>query len=390
MYLADTLRIIRDGLGPDDAMYQSAYSAHQRDFARRVLDGYDLYSYTASAISMAADLRIDTPDRLEGVLESVLRRKRKFFIEVNHDQRAKGLEELRGLGEKDLPPGRYNPERIGVAVDCEGDGRATVELAWVFPRKMAKQEYGSLLKDKMAEKKTRLEKEAVLESFRIGVSHGLMKVDINRNPEFTRAEFQERLDNNDPSVSVYKRSADQFAKSVQKRMGKRALDAQAWRDYRLNEVARFSVSELGKLAITDVAASSPQSLEEVLTSSQRDYDGEIFYLTALAAVLVAETDAIKTDVRQGSPRRRERAVSPRDLETDRLSVVSLNLSDKALTRVIRDEYEGKKSSSDGPSRSRHYVRGHLFRARNGKIVYRKPHWRGSLTAVSRKKLKLVR
>ncbi len=379
MYLADSLRMVRDGLA-DDPMYKGAQIFNQTSFCDRILEEYDLYAFEASAMEMAADLRIDTSDRLQGILQAILGEERKIFMEAHHDRRRDALSRLRGFPETHLPPGRYNPERVGIALNCEGNGRATMEVAWVFPKAKVKRDMGDFLRVMQARHKTRLEKDADVEMARLGVCTGIMTIDVNAEPDMTRKEFQERLDAGDPKVKDFRHSADHYADRIGSPMTKRQLDAQAWRDYHLNAIASYKMTEAGKAAGLELSYQGVVSPGEMIENSQRDFDGEVIYMTCLAAVLEAQTEVLKREVRPAKSRRRERAVSQKDLKQDRLSVVSMNISDKALVRALSgSDGQGEASAGGtGSQRIRHPVRGHLFKARNGEIVFRKPHWRGSL------------
>lgn len=90
---------------------------------------------------------------------------------------------------------------------------------------------------------------------------------------------------------------------------------------------------------------------------------------AFSAMLALDAPEIRRE-------RRGTGAAPGISETrdsdDRLSVVTLRLSDPALHRAYTGE--GRAPPHSGPAR--HMVRGHMFLARNGKMTWRRPHWRG--------------
>lgn len=61
-----------------------------------------------------------------------------------------------------------------------------------------------------------------------------------------------------------------------------------------------------------------------------------------------------------------------------ISVVTMHLSEEVLISIRKpeDRVVNPPKQGAGPSKALHYVRGHMFLARNGQIVYRQPHFRG--------------
>lgn len=106
----------------------------------------------------------------------------------------------------------------------------------------------------------------------------------------------------------------------------------------------------------------------------------------MISVLMAGPQARDETVREGRPGRTagkaRRAVTARQLPVDRLSVVSMNISDdvQAGYDAQNDEphtlSEHSKNGRKPPTR--HFVSGHLFLARNGQMTYRRAHWRGEV------------
>jgi hypothetical protein len=62
-----------------------------------------------------------------------------------------------------------------------------------------------------------------------------------------------------------------------------------------------------------------------------------------------------------------------------ISVVTVHLSEEVLISLRNPDDRAPANRSKlgtGLPKALHYVRGHMFLARNGQIVYRKPHFRG--------------
>lgn len=374
MFLADSMRIIVDGLSDDHPFFQSENLRYMRDRAGEVLNGYDLVAFSSSALSVASDLRIDTPDRLENIARAVFQKKRRVWLEASYDERERAFANMEGFRETPMPDGRYTPHRVGLSVDCQGDGKASIGVIWNFSRKQAK---GNLDALKHAGR-TKLEKEAEREMTRLGVGMCLIEVDLSKEGGMPASEFQQKYIDGHPDVSRLKkdfeRTSSDWATGTPKQRAR-----EAWRHYRLNQITAAQLDPKSKAAAAELMRISNRGPEDVIKDAERDLDGEIIYALAMLAALDVEQGTLVRDEREARPARREKKVSPRDVGADQLSVLSLNISDKELLKRISEGTVPRPASAAGQAaRVRHPVRGHLFRARNGKIVYRRPHWRGGL------------
>jgi len=383
MYLADSLRLAASGVPEGSEVCATPMVAYTRMRAREILETCELFAFTRSALAVAADLRVDTPERLEAIAEAVLRRPRRVFLEAPHLDRRDMLSTLRGFVQTDLPAGRYDPARVGLDIDCKGDGRARISSIWSFGRASISRRERRLLEGLG---RTRLERDAIGELLRLGTTVCSIDVDLSRSDGLSLEAFNARLAAGDPEARTFCRVAGEMLARGPRGPGATERDRifEGWRAYRLNQVSTMAIDNRGREGILHLAAASGRGIDAVMTDAERDLDGEVVYALAMLAALEIEGREIRRKERAAVSGRGEgRRVSRRDIDTDRLAVLSLDISDRAMMREIEKGAaagRGDPGKAVGGKRVRHPVRGHLFRARNGKIVYRKPHWRGGRIA----------
>lgn len=378
MYLADALRLIDSGIDPE-FLQGSASLSYARHRARDVLRGAELFSFTSSALEVAADLVVDTPDRLERVAGAVLGKPRRVFVEASHLERMEAFRGMRGFPFVQREDDRFDPRRIGLDIQCFGDGRARIGVLWDFP----KTEGRRFLKSMPSAPRTRLGREALVQILAFGVGFCFYDVDIARRDPVSRADFEAGLD---VATGEIREFLDHAAAQIRRREGRdpkqvlsprerKTVPMEAWRLYRLNSMARARLDPKAKPSCIELMTASGKTYEGVVQDARRDLDGELIYALAFLAAIDAGGDALARERRPRHPARRERPVAPRELQIDELSVLSFNISGKQGAAA------GKKRTGGGGGvagsvRSRHFVRGHLFHAGSGKMVYRRPHWRG--------------
>ena len=139
MFLADLMRLATEspslGRKVDGRPLPLNGQAYFRWQAERILDSFDLYAFTASALAVSADLRIDSPDRFEGIAEAVFSRPRRVFIEANSAERLARLRTMRGFPKMvPRPEHRHEPDRVGLAIEVIEPGKAVIDVVWCFGR----------------------------------------------------------------------------------------------------------------------------------------------------------------------------------------------------------------------------------------------------------------
>jgi hypothetical protein len=109
-----------------------------------------------------------------------------------------------------------------------------------------------------------------------------------------------------------------------------------------------------------------------------DLDGETVHAIAMMSLLETDIQELKTQFRPTRAGSTQKLRRLKDMPVpDKLSILSLRLSDKALENALSVATKAQPPSQSGrKSPVRHAVRGHLFLASNKKMIYRKPHWRG--------------
>lgn len=373
MLLAESCRVIASGLPDDNPLMASLNLRYMRERCRRVLNGFELFAFRPSALAVAADTRLDHPDQFEHIAEAVFRAPRKVFLEAVYAERIEQFRAARGFGMVELPEGRFVPARVGIEVDCKGDGKAEVGVLWNFSRKIGNQSLGPLAEMRG---RTRLEREAMTELSRFGAGYCRISIDLERGHHVPRAEFEERFRQAPESFGQLDAISRKIMSAKGAHFDERRRVFEAWRMFHMNEISTIVPDPDAFGPAVEMIENSGQSIEEVMRDAERDLDGEIVAALSMLAAIDASGDALHREIIAARPASGRKPVSRKDLPQDRLAILSLNLSDKDLVRAVGGGASGGGGS--GKPRVRHPVRGHLFRARNGRIVYRKPHWRGSI------------
>lgn len=384
MYLADRMLRVARRLDGGALVASSPNAGYMVSTSRKIVENYELYAFERSALAAAADLRIDTPERLEAVFEAVLRQPRRIFMEALHQDRAEILSSMRGFPIQDLQPGRSHPQRVGLAVDIQGAGRARIEVLWNFaPRDVTLPLSRADLIDY-----PKAERDAIIDLTVMGVAFNCIQVDLSARAGLPRDVFEMLAADEakgDEKLAELLRAARRIVGPGEGKAWQRRVITEAWRMARLNEYCSMDAQDGAILAAAEVGAATGRSAWDVISDARSDLDGEVIHAVAMLSLLEVDTPDIarrfrKTPqpvaTRKQRPGRRKQGAAPDDRFAP-LSIVTLNFSDEALERSYSRGEMAPAGTGNGGKRARHMVRGHLFRARNGKMVYRRPHWRGS-------------
>ncbi len=380
-YIADTLYAIGEtrlprkasGVDTDDMQYLKGMS----EVAQRLQDR-ELYAFDASAIRAAADLRIDTPERVDRLVSAVFAEPRSLFIEVDVEARDKAMRNLEGFFGH-LQDGREPAQRFGVFVDIMGGGKAAVYPVWMHSRDVAREDLVLKERSKVFRSYPSSIHSALSQAMCISVSPYYGFMDISKHVGMARSEFDMVLKRAAPGFDPL---LDRARGEMRKVEGVRAKGRKAddfWRIMRFRDIVQKFPDDR-------------QHLGPVGKMVQDLYPNEMFdpveiglHVVAMCAVLQADTEDITREVRVRSGSGKKGSSGSRSGSGEKqiggMSVVSLNILEEFREVYERGEFAGAESmSSSGVSggRVRHPVRGHLFLARNGKVLWRKPHWRGSL------------
>jgi hypothetical protein len=392
MYLVDNMRVISSGLAPEVCENIPGFD-YTRVRCREILEKSELFFFTQSALNVASDLIIDTPERLEKVASAVFEKPRRIFIESTHADRTSCFQDMRGFPFVKKNADRHDPKRVGIDIECFGGGHARIGVVWTL-RKEGVGAASEGLQRMMGRRPTKLEKEALREVLAFGVCFSFLDVDLSKTPRLQKSDFDEGLKSRNPEVRQFLEIArEQYSNRIDasKAPGSEAavmrkISMEAWRGYRLNAMATANMDPVSDIATAGLAMTAGQSKRDIFEASLRDLDGELIYALAFLAALDAGESILSKDVRKAKEARRSKPASQRDIEVDQIAVTSFDISGS------RPVYNGARQDSIGGSsgskKSRHFVRGHLFLARNNQMTYRKPHWRGGLGG-SRRSLKRV-
>ena len=385
-YIADTLfRLSRSGLpaprtdvlrGVSDILQETLRVAHQ-------LEARELYAVERSAANAAADLRADTPDRFDRLVEAIMGTERRIYVEISAEDAATVITGLRGYFSV-LGHGIAGEDiaRYGFLVDVSPDRgvRFRVLHAPSRPVEAVIEDLGAagVTWRSITQGLSASERRAVRRAFEIRPAGLAVTLDPRRHVGLSRREFEAMLERSTWRDDLFGWTRDALSRASGTRERGRILDG-AWRMMRIRDM--LSSEACGPLE-------TRESMDHHLVDAA--------ILIPLLAVLEADsTDLVATprktrDRRAGKAgrKRRETPAPQVDIEP-RLSLVTLNLEDRDLQhlydRRIPSGADTDANASgesgrhgEGAQKARHPVRGHLFLARNGKVVWRRPHWRGSL------------
>jgi hypothetical protein len=369
-YIADLLHVIRTARIPDRApKYKHSDLFGFCEGVRvkgRDLEGRELYAFDLSALNAASDLRIDTPDRVDRLVGAVLQEPRRIFIEASASDMAVINKNLRGL----LSPWsgvKSDRVRWGAFVDVHGDGRATYQHVTMIPSELLKDEpeYGPV-RD-AARQMEGAASSMVPQAMRLRISPAIGDLDVSRHVGMSRSEFDQafqRISSGSDPIARY--AADLLKTETRPRRRGQIMD-EAWRALRFRDIVRT------------IPSGDPANASDELDALRNGLP-----IIAMLAVLSADADDLKAQPRSRAKRGAKSGSSApksKDLAPG-LKVVTLNLEDREMQKIYNSQASSAPAVShehtDMSSRVRHPVRGHLFLARNGKMTWRKPHWRGTL------------
>lgn len=368
-YITDALHAVLSAQPPRKApRYRaSPFPEMFGDIRSRVgrLEDRELYAFSRSALNAAADLRIDTPDRVDRLTHAVLSTERRLFIEADASDIASINDNLRGL----LAPMSSPPPaktRWGAFIDIEGNGKARFELVIMRPRETLRDDpaLAELLRQSRdIEGRLGASAQAALT---LNFPHWRADIDISRHIGMSRAEFEQALSRISTSHDPVARfGIEEAARATGVRERERII-SDTWRALRFRDILRVLPRE-------ERALPGPDEKLEALRAG--------LPIIAMLAVLAAEGGDISSTPRKRAERKSSTTARSGAAPASDLRIVTLNLEDRDLQRLYDGQGAGTQNqakTSGDHGRVRHPVRGHLFLARNGQMTWRKPHWRGSL------------
>jgi hypothetical protein len=352
-----------------------------RSIAKR-LEHYEIFAFSPSAMRAASDIRIDTPDRIDRIIDAVLREPRKVFLECDVASRDTAMQQIRGFFGH-IQGSRYPARRFGVFVDILGGGRARIQPVWMHDKVVTK--YGSSKELDRAQKdvsslRTGLSGRAG-ECLLLAASPIAGVIDLNKHVGISKSEFDMAAklvtDRYDPLLDRGRLEARQSTSKSEEN----AVWARYWRMMRFRDVVKSEPCEDPMPGPIGEAIRSlyPQAMFEPIE--------EGLHVIAMLALLEVDSSDFGREYRKKVMGKRQGTGNPMKIHAgenaeDRLVVLSMNIQDRGLQKIYEEgsmtaQPNGHSADSHG-GRSRHPVRGHVFLARNGKITWRKPHWRGSI------------
>lgn len=319
-----------------------------------VLDDYELFSFDESALIPASDIRTDNERGLLGIASHVTKKPRRIFIECSQDDLERTMPEFDfGYTEEiqDRPQHYGIIKRRGCLLDILGDGRCVIQT---INRMQLNYDKRELIKEGLSPAEAKF----VVEMMSLQPSSVQIQIDMAKDLGTTRDEFAAKLPD------------DLTQKEVEARWARYQVDERFW-------------GEISDTARKTEYAGTFSPLEAHMVEVNGIFQAGI----AMAAVLeLKDTEQMPRPViapqraRGSSKKRMEASTEVARVHGKRsISVVTMHLNQEILISLFNSK--GRISSKisrqrTGSPKALHYVRGHMFLARNGEIVYRKPHFRG--------------
>ncbi|MFG6080475.1 hypothetical protein ACEUZ9_001079 [Paracoccus litorisediminis] len=346
------------------------------------LAGREVYAFTRKALLAAADLRVDTPERMERLVEAVTRDPRSLFIEASALELHDAMRGLRGFMPDEAPYEVTEHDRIGFLIDIHGEGRMSFRPVVFFDGNALHSEFPSKVAYNQAMRRfPDTVRRTVENAWRVKGGPDRGDLNTSRQIQFSRDEFE---------TALRHAKGDKFTQEMREHIARtQAVRERAILIDRYWRMARF-------MSLMEPVPVDTFSEEERREASLFEDPLRIgLHVIAMLALISAEAREIAYfkhgDLeRGGDETRRVRRSSPvppegrmpESFREGEVRVVSLNIdmTEREIEAASRGESAATLHHEHG-ARVRHPVRGHLFLARNGKIVWRKAHWRGSLDQV---------
>jgi hypothetical protein len=350
---------------------------HKLSIAKKILSEAELFAFEPSALAVAADLKIHDPLELFRVLQSVLRRPRTVFVEAKDAHRQEQLQHLRNTIFRPLAANEDRPDRVGLLIHVNEPGLAFYRSIWSYPSNRAEvfkvAEFFTSSK-----KRTKLQKTALHDFLRIIPNWASGVIDVRNSPQFmTRTQFDFAISNNFHSehqavYPYYQNAAAGFDRvlNCEERL---KIAYWSYGNQIIEKNLRFDESDILYMEAND-DYSKAQKMAMKNSASQNN-DGELTHIAAMLSVLECQSDdTVRLTVRPARKQRNKNPKSPYQTYSDKLTIVSAPTAGKLVSAnksMSGNSSYYKKATIGGQC----FVRGHLFLARNGKMTYRKGHWR---------------
>lgn len=360
MYLAQQmLSLLKEGSKPQNraALVQVGLLSRWQETAglfRDVLDDYQLFSFEESALIPASDIRTDNERGLLAIAGHVTKKPRRLFIECSQDDLERIMPEFNfGYADdiQDRPQHYGIIKRRGCLLDIIGNGRCVIQT---INRMKLNYDKRDLLKNGLSPAEAKF----IVDMLSLQPSSVQIQVDMAKDLGTTR---------------------DKFVATQPDDLTQKEIDA-GWARYQVN--TRFW-GEISDTARKIEYAGALYPLEAHMVEVNGIFQAGI----AMAAVLELK-DAGQTPrpvmlprkVSGSTKKRKTASIEVPLVSGERsISVVTMHLSKEILVSIRNPEARvpvNRSPQGAGSRRALHYVRGHMFLARNGQIVYRQPHFRG--------------
>ena len=312
----------------------------------------EIFVLERSALEMAADLRIGSASRLRSLLNVVLHKDRNIYLEFNMKEFDASVLKANPFAidvdhpRKDAVEG----DRFGVIVRIKnGEARMTAAFSHKpSPDSISwRRQLSSVLPLPLKRDMTIL---STMQPYAFDI--------------VVRAPFTDRSNVTDLKII-----------SLNYEIGKSKKVNDFYKEYG-NLFNYIADDEAHKIIGISNKIMGDQYIQETMRQAIEEWGLYAPGIIACIAMLAVDDNFLKTEKRDASRANVSRRKEQRMPLHDGVSVVRVALQDLGIRKI----YEGRARVGD-PSLSRrspgrHPVRGHLFASRSGKVVFRRPHFRG--------------
>jgi len=381
-YIADALTAMKSLRVPPAAKVGNDVRAIVRNTASlaSMLDERQIYAFTGRALVAASDLRIDTPERMERLIEAVTLEPMKIFLEAPAEEGQAALSKIRGFIDPAASLSLEPEDRIGVMVDILGVGRMEFRpfLMKGLGSVSGRREH---LRDGDVTEAPVSIRQKLNQCLRIIDPMVVGRVEMGRRTGMSREEFQVIVESQARGDAILDECRAAVAAASGIRAKSDVMD-QYWRMARFLDLLESAGPETPPIGIGSVQDHGVVQFIDPLRIG--------LHVIAMLALLSAEAREIAFVTRAAAEKQalgeRLAPTGTKAAERERQEARPGQLRVVTLAFDMTEHEEAFTASLDGAAtgkghhgnRVRHPVRGHLFLARSGKLVWRKAHWRGTL------------
>lgn len=341
--------------------------------AKEIIRDYDMYSFTKSAVYAASDLRFEiSNDTFFAICEVIFSEKRKIYIECSYDERVRAFSHIHKFS-REHERLVSDPDTVAITLESNGDGTGKIGACWKHAKII------SPLHIELAKTKPySVDKNKINALGNVTFSLYECFVDMN-NVKGKSETIEEFIENKEEAGSFESTIYLNTLLNPELSPEDKSVYENAYIQYKLGRIAMI------KVPVSEASEYEDRTKRKGFAdeSLQKDIHGEFTFAIPFVGLLLSGVLDKKEHKQRVFSKKSSTKAKKDDLEYKAgLTECSLNLSRELKEAQASREHEMIEhniETNNGEKRKSptlHFVRGHTF-VRNGRISYRKPHFRGS-------------